>query len=158
MTLTRSRQALDDAQRAVHELRQTRNTEDFVRRYRAALSLLMAVGPVINSETPTAPKDWWKPHVEPDGSALMKLRTAVLKENDDSLEAIWRPATMVEGARLRHQSTRSYALMPGVPAPELLVPHWTITKGHYKGKDAIAVLETYLPRLDTLLELAAANA
>jgi len=36
------------------------------------------------------------------------------------------------------------------------VPNWTITKGHYEGKDAIAVLESYLPALDSLLLLAQA--
>jgi hypothetical protein len=81
-TLPRSRQALNDARGAVFELRQTSDrTEDFPRRYRGALGLVMAVGPVLNSETRKAPKDWWKPHVEPDGRPLMKLRTALLKEN-----------------------------------------------------------------------------
>jgi hypothetical protein len=155
MALTRSRQALNDASRAVYELKETRDrTEDFPRRYRGTLALLMAVGPVLNSETPGAPKDWWKPHVEPDGSALMKLRTALLKENDDSLDPNFQPASRLESARRLRNVRRSYTIMPGVPETVIHLPNWLITKGHYKGKDAIGVLEDYLPKLEKLFPLA----
>jgi hypothetical protein len=156
MMLTRTRQALNDAHRDVYELRQTRDrTEDFPRRYRGALALVMAVGPVLDSETPKAPKDWWRSHLEPDASAMMKLRTAVLKRNDE-LDPNWTPASTVESARRLRGNRRSFALMPGVPPTVLYVPNWTIASGHYKDKDAIAVLENYLARLEQVLRLAEA--
>jgi hypothetical protein len=155
MTLPRSRQALNDAHRAVFELRQTSDrTEDFPRRYRGALALVMAVGPVLNSETRKAPKDWWKPHVEPDGRPLMKLRTALLKENDDSLDPNFQPASARESARRLRGNRKSFALMPGVPPPVIHLPNWKIKSGDYEGKDAIAVLEAYIAKLEKLMALA----
>jgi len=114
----------------------------------------MAVGPVLNSETPKAPKDWWKPHIEPDGQPLMKLRTALLKHNYDSLDPNFQPASARESARRLRGSRRSFALMPGVPPSVVHLPNWTIKSGDYKGKDAIALLEDYLAKLERLLPLA----
>ncbi len=155
MTLTRTRQALDDARRDVYELRQTRErTEDFSRRYRGAVALVMAVGPVLDSETPKAPNGWWRSHLAPDASALMKLRTAVLKRNDDTLDANFQPASPMESARRFRNPRRSYTRMPGVPEPVIHLPNWLIKGGDYDGKDAIGVLEDYLVKLDKLLALA----
>jgi hypothetical protein len=38
--------------------------------------------------------------------------------------------------------------MPGVPPPVNHLPNWKIKSGDYEGKDAIAVLEAYLAKLD----------
>ncbi len=158
MGLPQSRGALLHARLAVFKLHQVRERpEEFVIGFRSCIALVTAVGAAINNETPGASADWWGTHLEPDKAAMMKLRTAALKHNDDSLDPNWSPASWSESARLR-RTGRSQVLRPGVQQPQQYLPKWRIRRGFYEGKDPVAVLEEYLVKLEKILRLAEAYA
>jgi hypothetical protein len=135
--------AIEDVRRAVHELEAARyEPEDFYYRFRTCVVFLMAVGPIIDLETPKAPKYWWKPHLQPDASDLMDLRTSVLKQFDHKLDTNFVPASPTEAASMG---------MTGTAGVVFYKPAWRISSGPYEGRDPIELMNSYLARLERLL-------
>lgn len=168
--LDRSQEALDDAKWGRDQLVAAQNDERAFRRwYRVTITLLAAVGPTVNSETPGQPKDWWG-SLLPEAGDLMELREAVLKETKTPLKSAAsfdaqaathsrlgsatrqrpRPRTVGRATTVTQAATISET---GEPIPSRVISgewvlSWTIVGGGFDGQDPAQVIDRYLARLE----------